>query len=430
MFIEHIFAIFSSLFILFLAILAKKRIGYYFNPVSIFCFFWFLYIFFPAVFIWDVKLNIYSLLYINIFNSLFFISIYFYRWKGFYGSEYPILGFSVRSFSLGLLAIATIVSIIALIIDLYIQGLIGFSFFEIGTYYADRRYNDGLVQNSFSKIGTSLSLICPIVGGLCFFYIQKRRKLITAFAFSPSVFLMLFQSAKGGFFLALAFFLGSFLAESFKNRKTSVNLFKIIGIKKLLIFTVFVFVIVISSFLSRGAYDLDFDRQVVFLKYYLSTYAFGHLYAFSDWFADFNGVERSFIKYYINNDIYPGYITFTSFYNLLGIKFEMPLGVYDEFLLYPDIFETNLYTFYRGIITDFGLIGSLLFSFFIGVFSIFMYRSYFRRGGIFSSLYMVYFFAISYQSYIISTLTWVTIPFSFCVVAFIYRIIVVKRVAV
>jgi hypothetical protein len=86
------------------------------------------------------------------------------------------------------------------------------------------------------------------------------------------------------------------------------------------------------------------------------------------------------------------------------------MGIYDEFYAYGDYISGNLYTVFRGTITDFGLAGSLIFAFIVG--SVCALNFWYLLGtkkSEFSIVFFIYFVAISYQTYIISTLTWLTI---------------------
>ena len=54
---------------------------------------------------------------------------------------------------------------------------------------------------------------------------------------------------------------------------------------------------------------------------------------------------------------------------MLGLGKKFPPGMYDETGWYKDVFETNIFTFFRGLIYDFGIFGSLIFIFSFGIFS-------------------------------------------------------------
>ena len=92
-------------------------------------------------------------------------------------------------------------------------------------------------------------------------------------------------------------------------------------------------------------FDLLIDR--------IRAYFFGYLAAFSQWLS-------GNIEY--NSNI--GFITFAGPFNLFGIM-DRPLGFYDATQIASGI-STNIFTAFRGIITDFSIPGSILIAFAIG----------------------------------------------------------------
>ena len=170
------------------------------------------------------------------------------------------------------------------------------------------------------------------------------------------------------------------------------------------------FPFIISSFLSRGLYQLD-DFTLIFgrIRAYLVSYSSVHLPAFSDWFSHRYFGESLFE--YKQESAALGFYTFMAFFRLLGDDRVIPHGIYDEFYSYGNFVSGNLYTVFRGLINDYGLIGSLLFAVMFGYLSAFAYQNLLRkRLSIFSIVIFIYLIGLMYQSYIISSLTWLTIP--------------------
>ena len=85
----------------------------------------------------------------------------------------------------------------------------------------------------------------------------------------------------------------------------------------------------------------------------IRAYFFGYLAAFSNWLS--GNIEFTFN---------PTLITFAGPFNLFGIM-ERPLGFYDTINISKDI-STNIFTAFRGIVTDFTIPGSILIAFIIG----------------------------------------------------------------
>jgi oligosaccharide repeat unit polymerase len=177
------------------------------------------------------------------------------------------------------------------------------------------------------------------------------------------------------------------------------------------------------SFLSRGLYQESDSSYVIYkLKRYLITYSSGHLYAFSDWFSEryFSDSTMNYNQEYFTT----GFYTFMSAFRYFGDDRIVPMGTYSEFYASGDYIFTNIYTMFRGLISDFTLVGSLVVACFAGfVCNFAYYRLLCERLNPFYILFFVFFVAISYQTYLISTLMWKTIPLVFVVqvgVLFIY----------
>jgi hypothetical protein len=95
-----------------------------------------------------------------------------------------------------------------------------------------------------------------------------------------------------------------------------------------------------------------------------------------------------------------------SIFRLFGDDRYVPLGVYDEF--YRDgLITTNIYTIFRGLISDFTLPGSLFVLAIIGSFFSMVYINLLcRRKALVEIIIYPYIIGIIYQTYIISTLIW------------------------
>ena len=244
-------------------------------------------------------------------------------------------------------------------------------------------------------------------------------------AMLPSILVMLLQSAKGLFFLSSAFFAGSWLVTRiFQNdfRFPHISLFQ--GIAAILALSTFV----ITSFISR--IGLDFNT----LRFYIASYSSGHLYAFSDWFS-----HRYFETFSSNNyeqlSLEGGFYTFMAFFKFFGDSRYVPMGIYDEFFEVPGLLQTNIFTVFRGLISDFGLFGSLIFAAFVGLVSnLVFYVLVSNKNSTIGMVFFIYSVGFLYQTYIVSSLSWLSIPVSFFLTIFIlslnnfYLMVKIKKV--
>ena len=174
-------------------------------------------------------------------------------------------------------------------------------------------------------------------------------------------------------------------------------------------------ILIAVSFLSRGLNDFD-DLGVLAgnLRSLFATYFFGHVYGFSDWFTAYTGNVAS-LNYDVSN-YYFGYYTFTAVFEMFGSEKVVSAGVFDEYFVYKDLLDSNIYTIFRGMIMDFGLIGALLFMLLHGFFINIMYYLFLRRNRpILTVILVVFMLEYFYITFIISLLTWSIIPLTFVI---------------
>jgi hypothetical protein len=96
-----------------------------------------------------------------------------------------------------------------------------------------------------------------------------------------------------------------------------------------------------------------------------------------------------------------------SLFQLMGSHKVVPLGIYDENYAYGDLLLSNVYTMFRGLILDFGFVGSLLFMFLVGVV---LHKAFhvmlFTRRPVFTVAIFVFVIECFYYSFIASPLSW------------------------
>jgi len=300
--------------------------------------------------------------------------------------------------------------IVFLILNLHIQGFslydIVFHMLQSANRYMSMRYANQIVPNPFSQIALILNYCGVVLGGILLLYTKNIRQavLTVAISFLPSIMIMLTQAAKGYIFLsAVLFYSGVLIARlnmgdlSLSNKKTNKIILSLILVTLPLL---------IASFMARGLYRYDSDIIVEKLLYYFSSYAFGHLYAFTDWFSHLID-HHSRLEYAPVSSPYYGFYTFMSLFKLLGSHLSVPPGVYNEYLLYPEILKTNIYTIFRGLILDFGLWGTLIFWFLFGfLIHLSFYILLIAKRPVVSLTIFAFSIAFMYMSYIISLLMW------------------------
>ena len=220
---------------------------------------------------------------------------------------------------------------------------------------------------------------------------------------------MVTQSAKGSFFGSIFYFLGGILVTSIQQNK--LVLFKANILKIIFKIGSFSIVLFIFSLMSRGLQEVkDVSGFLEKLRFLLASYFFAHLYNFSEWItAYWDGFKNS--KFDISHYYY-GFYTFTSIYRFFGYKKETPDAVYDEYNNIQEQMESNVFTIFRGMIMDFGILGTVFFIFILGLlFHLCFYVFLNSRKPIISLTITMFMLVVFYYSFIISVLTWNIVPF-------------------
>lgn len=197
----------------------------------------------------------------------------------------------------------------------------------------------------------------PLCAGYSLVYAENRmQKIICYSSIVPVILNVLLTAAK----LALVafvifFFVGFYTAYVYKNK--CVPIVKIKTVVLGIIGVVILFSLFYLSFVLRIGKSNDNLFNVIFEK--LMVYTFGHIQGFDCWFSSeaFDVENYSF-----------GTKTFLAISSKLGLA-EKIQGVYG---LMPGTC-TNVYTQYRGIIEDFGVVGSMLVLLFVFGFTSWLY---------------------------------------------------------
>jgi oligosaccharide repeat unit polymerase len=350
----------------------QKMVGSWYSPASIFSLLWAGFILLPAMLVPTAPLNVPSLVYIFSACIVFACGVIPFQSSASHAprnnqnSASEIFGTqTIRLFFVA----STIASISFTAATLLKQG---FSWEELllntlvtSSKFAGMRYAEELTTTYFIQASLLTNYIASALGGLLYAVQRKKgaRGILAVTAFLPAVLIMITQSAKGGLFLSIAYFWGA------------MNLCRIIdgdnalvtknGLKLLFKASMLLLPLIGFSFFARGMSDSE-DLGEVFesLSKYFSSYFYGHLYAFSDWFSYYlNGISSIDYK---SSEMHFGLYTFNGLFNLLGSPDPLPQGVYDEYFTIPDVLTSNIYTWFRGLLMDFGVVGSLIFMFFIG----------------------------------------------------------------
>jgi oligosaccharide repeat unit polymerase len=280
----------------------------------------------------------------------------------------------------------------------------------VAAKYAVSRYASEVVYSAYGPLSLGFAYLAVLIAGLIFgsTHSSSRKKWVLL-SFLPSIIIMVTQSAKGSFFGSIFYFLGGILVTSIQQNK--LLLFKANILKIIFKIGSFSIVLFIFSLMSRGLQDVK-DTSAFFekLRFLLASYFFAHLYNFSEWVtAYWDGFKNS--KFDISH-YYGGFYTFTSIYRFFGYQKVTPDAVYDEYNNILEQMDSNVYTIFRGMIMDFGILGTILFIFILGLLLHLCFYVFLNsRRPIISTVIIMFMLVIFYYSFIISVLTWNIVPF-------------------
>lgn len=250
-----------------------------------------------------------------------------------------------------------LIALIGKIAFLYANGYSLSVFFDIdkfmsmNTEMAYDRYNGGTVTNNLITLLSSFGYVAPLCGGYLLPYAckRKRRILLSFLSFFPVLLSMAMDNTKSGVIDAAILFAIGFMVAYMKLRKRSPK-FKLGQIVLIAFLLLLLFALLFVSMCIRIG---DFSAETIeIVKGKFIVYAFGSVEAFDVWLT----------QHYTFGTYGFGVNTFMAPFNLLGIV-NREQGLYG----FVDGAASNVFSAFRGVIMDFGIIGGLLFVFFIGM---------------------------------------------------------------
>lgn len=411
-------AIFFSLLILANALVMRRIVGTWLFPAVLFALAWFAFTFIPLVALFVIPVNPWATAYITGGTLLFSASsLVYFDWKAALERNRmkpdPVSYFNTPLLQ-AIFAACAFIAVVGFFVNMLLQGftfqsMINEALVTAGTY-ADLGYSGELRVNIYSRIGVTAAYLAVCLGGLLFGTARSTRQRIATIlgGFTPAVLEMLLHSQKGYLFGFISLFFGGVLVTRiFADRHYLIDKTNLrVAAGALLVIIPMVVMALLARGLTRDV-DPEVARAVIFHN--LRSYAFGHMYAFSDWFTFRTGGPTE-IRYAVEPTGY-GFYTFMAIFKALGSTREVPLGMFDEYYAYADLIRTNIFTIFRGFIIDFGFLGTYLYLFLCGfLLHLSYYLMLMKRKPAFTVSVFVLMIAFFYMTYIFSLLGWNTIP--------------------
>lgn len=414
MIIYKLIAIIFSLFLLVQSYVIRKKAGSYLVPGALFSFVWFLFTFVPLVLLFDVPINPLGVLFIVLSVFSFSMSAIPFNWHFALTKNKEKELFTLPNLNSKFLRYTLYVSfILSFIFSFNFVLSNGFDlqsfvtdFIGTSARYAALRGNDYLEYGVLGTLSVFFTYFSAVLGAIATYFKKSGVKKMMSFGFSiaPSLFAMLTQSSKLIFFVAIIFYLAAtLLMKVLSNQRSLVNFsdsFKIILLSLLIL------PLLILAFVSREGYN-DFNNSGEAMNLLLpavNSYLFGSFYAFCDFFSYYLGMD-SLAKYdveYFNM----GYYSFKAIYDALGGTKVFPPGFYIDNYAYKDVLATNIYSFFRGLVQDFGVLGSMVFMYVFGLFNhYFFYKLLVKMKPWLASGIFIMFFGFLGLSFLINIFT-------------------------
>lgn len=333
---------------------------------------WFLFTIFPLTILIKAPINPFAILYIAAATLVFSMSAIPFNWEAVLRSNkkktihpHQFDTRFLRSATYTAIGVAILLSLATMIKNGFTINQIIFDLIRTSGQYAAVRGNDGMEYGLIGMLGTLTTYLSPALGGLI--NSERKNKWLLAASISPSLLTMVIQSSKLIFLIAVCFYIAGSVAGRLLQHQLSIP--KIRNPLRLLVGVTLASALVLISFISRlGSFEINnLDTITDPLAFSIASYTLGQIYAFSDFFS-FATHAPSISSF--KDDFYSyGAYTFNSVFATFGIGKDFPPGMYEESGWYSDVFETNIFTVFRGLIYDFGIIGSLICLYLIGLIS-------------------------------------------------------------
>lgn len=365
-----VLSIFISLLIYLLFITVKRLSGGFYTPASFYSGFWFLFTFLPTILLYNIPMSPLAIFYIFVSAIAFSIPSLFFNWK-----EVIHVNEKKKSNFLNLFQskVFTRVYWLSFLASYFFLILMlkqnGFSvvfflvdFLGTSTQFANTRTLYDYQYGIIGQLTSFFPFLTATLGGFISYNIKNGYKKMFFFLISilPSIFSMLFQSSKLLFLYGVLFYISAWvILRVYSGNKCLIPA----NATKSLTFILILFTpLLLIAFRAREGFN---DFGIVELIPLISSYFFGSIYAFSDYFNSLFGLET--VSQYIDEDrLTYGYYSFKPFFELFGGTKVFPIGYYEDSFNYNDTIQSNIFTYFRQLIQDFGVFGSILFIFFTG----------------------------------------------------------------
>jgi oligosaccharide repeat unit polymerase len=335
---------------------------------------WFIFTFIPFTILFIVPVNPLSVLYIFVCVSAFSLSALPFNWRRAYKTnrlksynDYAQFNSRLMHYFFYISFVSSIVASTFCLISsgINLQSII-FNLMETSGYYASIRGKGAIEYGVWGVLGIFFTYATSILGGLISQQHQRgiKKWSLFFFTFAPAAYVMITQSAKLIFYYTIGCYFAAVLLKKIYSNK--LDLFNWALLLRLMGYSLLIIPLLSVSMLSRNLnYELEAGQLLSTLAPLINSYAFGEIYAFSDFFSYYLGVGSALT--YIHDFNAYGYWTFKSIFDMFGGDKYFPPEFFLDSYYYKEVFATNIFTIFRSLINDFGGVGTIYFMFASGL---------------------------------------------------------------
>jgi oligosaccharide repeat unit polymerase len=273
----------------------------------------------------------------------------------------PAPGYSFRGVE-GVQALAVGVGFLSVLILLFSRGKGIDIFLSVNALaatareYSVARYLQGWQEPLAARVLYTGIYLGALLGGLLLATAtSRRRRLLAILPLVPALAVALVLTTKAVILYTLLALLASYLSFFVTGRAQALRLS---GRRAGLGAAVVVSLAGLAVLIQMFRYGFSSPARVPEVVNRLRLYAFGYLGAFSNWLSHMK---------FLGSHLSYGKTTFAGVFELLGGG-QRKAGVYtDSVQLWPAHISSNVYTVFRGLITDFGGPGALIFLVVVGI---------------------------------------------------------------
>lgn len=229
---------------------------------------------------------------------------------------------------------------------------------NVSSTSAIMRYSESRSVSTVHQIASIFTYACALCGGYTYNYAKEKvEKVLSMATMLPIILEMVFTSGKSGFIAAIILWIGGWCI-SYKRIHAELPRIKmkiyvlLLGVIVMLYGVLFLVMLLRTGNFSSEMVDIITEK-------FWKEYAFGPIIGFDAWFLRRNTQEF---------DI--GSNTYMTLFRMIGLVNRQG-GIYDVLISEYG----NVFTVFRGVISDFGIIGGIIYCFFRGIVTQLCYNS-------------------------------------------------------